>query len=139
MNYKKNKIYIEEKLLINQKNLVQSYKSLKSTIQNKIEDLINFDETSQIIDSDKWIRIFLIGNLRTKKIYLQIEISPKEKFQSLIASLTNQIKSLEYLLKLTDKGFSLEFIREEGIWFGTKELVDEPTEELCKTLEIIKN
>jgi hypothetical protein len=37
-------------------------------------------------------------------------------------------------LKLTDLGFSLEFIREEGIWFGTKILEDEPTEEFCKLI-----
>ncbi|MHA1983865.1 MAG: hypothetical protein ACW967_05890, partial [Candidatus Hodarchaeales archaeon] len=109
------------------------------------------DELSETIFSNKWMRIFLIGNLRTDQIHIQFEISPKDEFHPLSTSasnfkneiektiflrefLANQIKSLQHLLKLTDMGFSLEFIREEGIWLGTVILEDEPTEEFCKLI-----
>jgi hypothetical protein len=137
--------------LIDQKSLSQSYKNLKKKFQNNIETSTTLDEFSETIFSNKWIRIFLIGDLRTNQIHLQLEISPKDEFHTLSTSasnfkndgektsflrdfLANQIKSLQHLLKLTDIGFSLEFIREEGIWFGTKILEDEPTEELCKLI-----
>jgi hypothetical protein len=137
--------------LINQNFIVQSYKNIKKKLQNDVENEKTSDEISQTILSDKWIRIFLVGNLKTNQIHLHLEISPKEEFQALSTPdsnfkneeektfflrefLVNQIKSLNHLLKLTDMGFSLEFIREEGIWFGIKILEDEPTEELCKSI-----
>lgn len=45
-----------------------------------------------------------------------------------------QIHYLQYLINLQDERFDLWFISEEGIWFGTKLLESEPTEELSKLL-----
>ena len=109
------------------------------------------DELSYTIFSNEWITIFLIGYLKTNQIVLQVEISPKGKFRSLNSSLLNfknndqktetlqkflsyQIKSLEYLLKLSYSGFSLDFIGEEGIWFGIKLLENEPNEKLYENV-----
>lgn len=128
--------------------MVQSYKNLKKELQNNIEASTTLDEISQTIFSNQWMRIFLIGNLKANKIYLQVEVSPKVEFQSTSSNyendiekskylkeyLSNQIKSLEHLLQLTNIGFLLEFIIEEGIWFGMKILENEPSEELCKLI-----
>ena len=126
----------------------QSYKNIQMSFQNNLNSSSVLDEVSHIIFSNKWTRIFLIGNLKTNKIYLQVEVSPKVEFQSLSSTfdssfekskylkeyLLNQIKALEHLLQLTNVGFLLEFIIEEGIWSAMKILEKEPSEELCKLI-----
>jgi isocitrate dehydrogenase kinase/phosphatase len=137
--------------LIDHKKISQSYKDLKKKFQNSIETSTTLDEISQTIFNNKWTRIFLIGNAKTEKIYIQVEVSPKEEFRSLSSSvsgfknveeksgflkelLSNQIKALEHLQMLTDNEFFLEFIPEEGIWSATKIQEEQPSEKLCELI-----
>lgn len=137
--------------MIDKENLLQSYKDIIKKFHEYKSANLESDELSYTIFSNEWITIFLIGYLKTNQIVLQVEISPKGKFRSLNSSLLNfknndqktetlqkflsyQIKSLEYLLKLSYSGFSLDFIGEEGIWFGIKLLENEPNEKLYENV-----
>ena len=137
--------------MINLDNFIQSYKDIKERFQDYKKNSTGLDEISFKIFSNEWTKIFLLGNLLTNKIYLQVEISPKDKdisLKSIISDLNSheeksiyltnflqeQIKSLNHLLSLTKFGFSLEFLFEENIWYGTKTISEEPTEEICNLL-----
>ena len=138
---------MEESFLVEYKKMSQAYRNLKMRLQNdKVLDELN--EVSQTIYKDQWIKIFLTGDIRTNKICIQVEVSPKERYNSLDVGeiekkeffrefLKEQIKSLKHLLYLTELEFSLEFLFEENIWFGTKILETEPTEEFCKLISLI--
>lgn len=137
--------------MINLHNLIQTYKDIKEKFQEDKKSPSELDEISFKIYSNEWTKIFLLGNLLTNEIYIQIEISPKDKYLSLKSILNDfssheeksiyltnllseQIKSLNHLLSLTDYGFSLEFLFEENIWYGTKTITEEPTEDICNLL-----
>ena len=124
--------------MINLDNLIQTYSDIKRRFQDDKETSSELDEISFKIYSNEWTKIFLLGNLSTNKIYLQVEISPKDKNFSLNSNLTdflqNQIKSLNHLLSLTKHGFTLEYLFEENVWYGTKSITEEPTEEICNLL-----
>ena len=131
--------------------LIQTYKDIKNKFQVDKKTSSELDEISFKVFSNEWTKIFLLGNLSTNKIYLQIEISPKRKDFSLKSLLTEykntneksinltsflqqQIRSLNHLLLLTKYGFNLEFLFEENIWYGTKTIDEEPNEEICNIL-----
>ena len=126
-------------------------KDIKEKFQVDKKTSSELDEISFKIFSNEWTKIFLLGNLSTNKISIQVEISPKDKNFSLESILTDfksnneksiyltkflqdQIKSLNHLLSLTKYGFTLEFLFEENIWYGTKTITEEPTEEICNLL-----
>ncbi|PWI48299.1 hypothetical protein CEE45_07535 [Candidatus Heimdallarchaeota archaeon B3_Heim] len=118
------------------------YQKLLSTLLDVKSDKNLTNELLSEVYVSEWVKMFLSGNIMSKEIEIQIEIPiPFSSFQKTENNydigflLKIQIKLLEYLLRLhTDHDFSLDIIKEEGIWYGTKKLESEPTEELINQL-----
>ncbi|MHA2156632.1 MAG: hypothetical protein ACXABU_14915 [Candidatus Hodarchaeales archaeon] len=120
--------------------LKKHYQRLLNDLDEYITESVASDELSKKIISTEYVRIYLTGNLTSKQISVYVEVFPAVNIlqtnqnDNLIQILKTQIMYMEYLLNLSDKGFTFGFIREEGIWYGTKNLETEPTEELCKII-----
>ena len=120
-------------------NLKKHYLKLQHYIEKNIANNEAIDDLSVIIYNNEWVRIYLQGQ---KDIKIQVEISLSssmvEKLNTMDGSLQSllnyQIKYLEYLLKLNKLGFSLGFIVEEGIWYCSKLLEQEPTQEFSEKI-----
>ena len=105
-------------------------------------------EILQNVFTSNEIKIFLIGDIQHKRILIQVEMIPTahiplEKFNAGLEEKQPEIKSdilerqiflLEYLKILNEKGFTLNLVGEECIWYATNVLETEPTDELCELL-----
>lgn len=126
--------------MINLQSFIQTYKNIQNKFQINKKNSSELDEISFKIFSNEWTKVFLLGNLSTNEILIQVEISPINKNFSLKSILTEyksnneksinltnflqrQIKSLNHLLSLTEYGFTLEFLFEENIWYRSKKLL----------------
>ena len=112
-------------------NLLNDLKEISSTIDVP-------DELSIIVFTSEWVKIYFVGNVLNKQISLQVEVAYSGFSQiddnKLYLALENQIRYLQYLLRLYANGFTLDTVAEEGIWFAIKNLKSEPTEELRNLL-----
>ncbi|MFX1507818.1 MAG: hypothetical protein ACFFDC_17150 [Promethearchaeota archaeon] len=128
--------------------------SLKEHYRNLVRDLkVNSSASDDLheilrnVFTSNEIRIFLIGDIQHKRILIQVEMIPTahitlEKFNSGLEKqpeiksdiLEHQIFLLEYLKILNEKGFTLNLVGEECIWYATNVLETEPTDELCELL-----
>ncbi|MFX0123107.1 MAG: hypothetical protein ACFFAE_05675 [Candidatus Hodarchaeota archaeon] len=117
-----------------------------SQCSNTTEDLC------RLIYSSECLRVFLIGNVKSQKISIEVELSLPfsllyntdgyscnskeiERCVNLRKIMEQQISNLSYLMKLNDIGFSLGIIKEEGcLWVAEKILETEPTDMLCKVV-----
>lgn len=121
--------------------LIKHYQNLLRDLNMMITTINEPEEYSTKVYTSEWITIFLIGDVTSKKISIQVEISysdfphlEEDSKITLRQILENQIISLKYLSRLHDKGFILGVVAEESIWFATKTLENEPTEELRKSI-----
>ena len=120
------------------KELDQHYQNLRNDL-DKISSTVDVqDELSIIIYTSNWVKFYLVGNIVTKTISIQVEVAYSGISQidnnKLNLALENQIRYLQYLLKLYANGFTLDIVAEEGIWFAIKNLKSEPTEDLRNLL-----
>ncbi len=121
------------------KNLQDHFSKLKQDLNQFQTTLRSSDELTRMIFCSDWIRIFFTGNTSTKQISIQVEVMtakiPSLKDNTKIPpTLATYIHHLQYLLYLFDKGFTLDFIVEEGIWFAVKNISDEPSQQLLEEL-----
>jgi hypothetical protein len=105
-------------------------------------DQISYDK-SLIILNKKCVRIYLVAEVESRSISLQVEVFPLLNSHSIRNSKTpcnlhrflkSYITNLEYLLNLYKSGFELFFIEKEGIWFVKKILDRKPDEEFTKLI-----
>ncbi|MHA1968175.1 MAG: hypothetical protein ACW964_10280 [Candidatus Hodarchaeales archaeon] len=120
------------------KELNQQYQNLRNDLE-KISSAFDVpDELSMIVYTSDWVKFYLVGNVLTKQISIQVEVAYSGISQidnnKLHLALENQIRYLQYLLKLYANGFTLDIVAEEGIWNAIKNLKSEPTEELRNLL-----
>lgn len=137
--------------LLDIKSLKDHYKNLLRDLKEKSSISNDSDEILHNFFTSKGIKIFLIGEIQNERILIQVEVIPTayitlEKFndgleerQPEIKSdvLEQQISMLENLRILNEKGFTLNLVGEECIWYATKALETEPTEELCESLNLL--
>lgn len=129
---------------LNANEFISNFKKMKDELKQSKNESENSNELSYLILSTDWVRIYLSGNFNNKEVIIQVDVSPNSDTIKNIANsdfsrtdeekmlrkiLDNHILYLNYLTKLLDQGFSIGFIREEGIWYGTKILVTEPNED----------
>ncbi|MHA2073477.1 MAG: hypothetical protein ACXACU_02410 [Candidatus Hodarchaeales archaeon] len=120
------------------KELNQHYQNLRNDLE-KISSAFDVpDELSIIVYTSDWVKFYLVGNVLTKQISIQVEVAYSGISQidnnKLHLALENQLRYLQYLLKLYANGFTLDIVAEEGIWIAIKNLKSEPTEELRNLL-----
>ncbi|UCG02686.1 MAG: hypothetical protein JSW11_01585 [Candidatus Heimdallarchaeota archaeon] len=135
---------------MNSENLTKYYHTLTKDLKRISQSSNRAEELCRMIYSSECLRIFLIGNVKTQKITIEVELSlpssllydtddnPNESKK--IANCVNlreimeqQISNLYYLMNLNDIGFSLDIIKEEGcLWVAEKTLETEPNDLLCK-------
>ncbi len=131
--------------------LIKGYQQL---INKHIASDLTDDYPEQVvtIHETAWIRVLLIHNLKNPDIVrLVVEVSfpncvyeipmsfnndetIKESSLSLPGVLEELVIHLEYLQKLSDVGFRLELLAEEGIWSASTELKQRPSKGLFKAL-----
>ncbi|MFX0079004.1 MAG: hypothetical protein ACFE8O_07140 [Candidatus Hermodarchaeota archaeon] len=131
--------------------LVKSYQQL---IGKPIEPALSedFPERVMTVHETVWLRILLIRSVKhLDLVRLVVEVSfpnwvyeipvsfnndeiIKESSLSLPDVLKEMVIHLEYLHKLSDVGFRLELLAEEGIWSASTELKQPPSKELFKAL-----
>ncbi|MHA2157102.1 MAG: hypothetical protein ACXABU_17300 [Candidatus Hodarchaeales archaeon] len=103
------------------------------------------DELTEVVFCSEWLRISLTGNISTEQISIQVEVlntgipTPSNHHLNksetkLNTALETHIRHLQYLLYLFDKGFSLDILLEEGIWFALKILPSEPSQQIMEEL-----
>lgn len=125
---------------MNELNLNQQYKKLIEKLNSFKTNQNGLEEVSITIHTSDWIKIYLIGSVDEIQIQIQVEVtySPEIKSTSMTDHLRkileNHKLSLEYLLTLSNNGFSLGFIKKENFWFATRTLDSEPNEELSKLI-----
>ncbi|UCG04376.1 MAG: hypothetical protein JSW11_10385 [Candidatus Heimdallarchaeota archaeon] len=134
--------------LLDIKSLKDHYKNLLRDLKEKSSTSNDSDEILHNFFTSKGIKIFLIGDIQNERILIQVEVIPTayitleefndglEERQPEIKSdiLEQQISMLKNLRTLNEKGFTLNLVREECIWYVTKALETEPTEEMCESL-----
>ncbi len=131
--------------------LVKGYRQL---ISKPIEFALTDDHPERVVTIHEtvWLRILLIQNLKNPDIVrLVVEVSfpswvyalpvvlnndevIKESSRNLPDILKEMVIHLEYLHKLSDVGFRLELLAEEGIWSASTELKQPPSKELFNAL-----
>lgn len=85
------------------------------------------DDVSEMLTATVFRRIFAVYDNDIKKTSIMVEINTnilntdKEKVdQSFLANiLQNMIKIFSYILELQQKGFLLDILPEEGIWYAS--------------------
>ncbi|MFX1301176.1 MAG: hypothetical protein ACFFDE_09580, partial [Promethearchaeota archaeon] len=127
--------------------LVKGYQQL---INKHIASALADDHPERVVTIHEtvWLRILLIHNLKNPDmVRLVVEVSfpnwvyeipmafnndeiIKESSLSLPGVLKEMVIHLEYLQKLSDVGFRLELLAEEGIWSASTELKQPPSKEL---------
>ena len=127
------------------KDLKTEYRKFVATLKDvKLGTSITYDLISEVYVSE-WAKIYLIGNVESEEVEIQVELSipissQEESNSSKVKCdmgffLRAQIEQLEFLLRLhVENKFKIDLIREEGIWYGTKKLLTEPTDELISQL-----
>ncbi|MHA2315187.1 MAG: hypothetical protein ACXACF_07880 [Candidatus Hermodarchaeia archaeon] len=131
--------------------LVKGYQQL---INKHNASALTDDHPEQVVTIHEtvWLRILLIHSLKNPDVVrLVVEVSfpnwvyeipvsfnndeiIKESSLSLPDVLKEMVIHLEYLHKLSDVGFRLELLAEEGIWSASTELKQPPSKELFKAL-----
>jgi len=131
--------------------LVKGYQRL---IDKRIKSALANDQPERVVTIHEtvWLRILLIHNLKNPDIVrLVVEVSfpnwvyeipmssnndeiIKESSLRIPGVLKELVIHLEYLQKLSDVGFRLELLAEEGIWNASTELKQPPSKELFKAL-----
>ena len=119
--------------------LQKHYIKLVNDIESFSETKENETDISVLIYTNEWVRIYLQAILEKKQIKLQVEVfSSKNLINSgaieLQTALSMQIMYLKYLMELTRLDFVLGFIHEEGIWFCSKFLKQEPSGEFIEQI-----
>ncbi|MHA2426750.1 MAG: hypothetical protein ACXADB_01780 [Candidatus Hermodarchaeia archaeon] len=132
-------------------NLAKGYRQL---ISKPIKSALTDDPPERVVTIHEtlWLRILLIRSLKNPDLVrLVVEVSfpnwvyalpvalnneeiIKETSRSLPDVLKEMLIHLEYLHKLSDVGFRLELLAEEGIWSASTELKQPPSKELFKAL-----
>lgn len=132
-------------------NLVKGYRQL---ISKPIKSALTDDHPERVVTIHEtlWLKILLIRSLKDPDLVrLVVEVSfpnwvyalpvvlnnekiIKEKSRRLPDVLKEMVIHLEYLHKLSDVGFRLELLAEEGIWSASTELKQPPSKELFKAL-----
>jgi hypothetical protein len=121
------------------KNIQHQYHRLKQDLNQFENKLESSDELARMIFCSDWIRIFFTGDTSTKQIAIQVEVItakiPGLKDSTKIQPvLETYIHHLQHLLHLFDKGFTLDFIVEEGLWFAVKNIYEEPSQQFIEEL-----
>lgn len=120
-------------------NLQDHYSKLKKDLNQFQNASGSPDELTRMLFYSDWIRIFFTGNTSTKQISIQVEVitakipTLKDNTKMHLV-LETHIHHLHYILHLFDKGFTLDFIVEEGIWFAVKNISIEPSQQLMEEL-----
>ena len=135
--------------------LVKGYRQL---INKPIESALTDDHAEQVVTIHEtvWLRIFLIHSMKNPDLVrLVVEVSlpnwvyaiplptndnkiPNETSRRLPVVLKQMVIHLEYLHRLSDVGFRLELLAEEGIWSASTELKQPPSKELFNALAPLK-
>ncbi|MDO8124167.1 MAG: hypothetical protein Q6364_07275 [Candidatus Hermodarchaeota archaeon] len=131
--------------------LVKGYQQL---INKPKAAALKDDHAEQVVTIHEtvWLRILLIHSLKNPDLVrLVVEVSFPNWVYDISMSLNNDgvikesslglpdvlkemVIHLEYLHRLSDVGFRLELLAEEGIWSASTELKQPPSKELFKAL-----
>ncbi len=130
--------------------LVTAYRNLFAQLETG--DDVREEERVRLIHETDWTQILLTyGLLRSESIKLIVEVSFPAWVQDLNSSKTSntlssnhtpqlqrilreQVHHLEYLHKLSEAGFQLTIIPEEGIWGAWINLNHSPSQQLFEVI-----